>query len=550
MSSKNSNSLSWFKKHKCDFVSGGLVFLIALPLCLGISLASGYPAVAGIITAGIGGILTAILSDSPLTIKGPAAGLIVIALGCITDFGYTQGANLQADFSAYRKALAVSVIAGIIQIILGMVRLGFLAELFPFSVIHGMLAAIGCIIIFKQVPVALGLSVSGSPFQLVAKTIQNFTQLNPEIALIGGLSLAILIFCANSKTRWIKKIPAQMLVLVAMVPLAYFFDLAHEHTYSWHHQVYSLTPKFLVTLPKNILGAIVLPDFSALEDLKCVQWILLLSIIGTLESLVSVQAIDILDPQKRKTNRNRDLLAIGITNTVVAFLGGLPMISEIVRSRANIDNGAKSAVSNGFHGFCLLFFVAVFPRFLHRIPLAALAAMLIFTGYRLASMSQFKAIYKTGWDQFAIFIVTLITTLATDLLIGLGAGIAVKVLLHSLRGVAPLSLMKSKLEIAYNDHQRATNIEVQGPLVFLNWLALKKQLTQANEGQTVKLDLSYCSFVDHSVMERLHEIEREFHHSNRKLEILGLDGMVSTSEHPFSSRRRKASIAREINEAS
>lgn len=550
MSSTNSNSLSWFKKHKCDFVSGGLVFLIALPLCLGISLASGYPAVAGIITAGVGGILTAVLSDSPLTIKGPAAGLIVIVLGCITDFGYTQGANLQADFSAYRKALAVSVVAGLIQIILGVVRLGFLAELFPFSVIHGMLAAIGCIIIFKQVPVALGLSVSGSPFQLVAKTIQNLTQLNPEIAIIGGLSLVIMIFCANSKIKGIKKIPAQMLVLVAMVPLAYFFDLAHEHTYSWHHQVYTLTPKFLVNLPKNILGAIVLPDFSALQDPKCIQWVLLLSIIGTLESLVSVQAIDILDPQKRKTNRNRDLLAIGVANTVVAFLGGLPMISEIVRSRANIDNGAKSSVSNGFHGFCLLFFVALFPGVLHRIPLAALAAMLIFTGYRLASMSQFKAIYKTGWDQFAIFIVTLITTLATDLLVGLGAGITVKMALHFFRGVPPNHLIKAQLGVSHNENKNTTNIEAQGPLVFSNWLNLKKHLTQAKDGQTVKLDLSYCSFVDHSVMERLHEMEREFHHSNRKLEILGLDDMVSASEHPFSSRRRKASMTRAINEPS
>jgi MFS superfamily sulfate permease-like transporter len=544
MSSIAPKAVNWFKRHECDFISGGLVFLIALPLCLGISLASGYPAVAGIITAGVGGILTAILSDSPLTIKGPAAGLIVILLGCITDFGYTQGANLQADFSAYRKALAVSVISGIIQIILGMVRLGFLAELFPFSVIHGMLAAIGCIIIFKQVPVALGLNVSGSPFELITKTIPNFSHLNPEILLIGGISLAILIFCATSKIKWIKKIPAQMLVLVAMIPLAHFFDLAHEHTYSWHHQVYHLNPKFLVNLPKNILGAFVLPDFSALKDPKCVQWIFLLAIIGTLESLVSVQAIDILDPQKRKTNRNRDLLAIGVANTVVAFLGGLPMISEIVRSRANIDNGAKSSVSNGFHGFCLLFFVALFPGVLHRIPLAALAAMLIFTGYRLASMSQFKAIYKTGWDQFAIFIVTLITTLATDLLVGLGAGIAVKTLLHCLRGVSPNHLIKPQLEVTHYDHKNTTHIKAQGPLVFLNWLALKKQLTRANEGETVKLDLSYCPFVDHSVMERLHEMEREFHHSNRKLEILGLDGMVSASEHPFSSRRRKASITR------
>jgi MFS superfamily sulfate permease-like transporter len=550
MSSNAPKAVNWFKSHECDFISGGLVFLIALPLCLGISLASGYPAVAGIITAGVGGILTAILSDSPLTIKGPAAGLIVVVLGCMTDFGFTQGANLSADFSAYRKTLAIGVIAGVIQIVLGLLRMGALAELFPFSVIHGMLAAIGCIIIFKQVPVALGLNLSGSPFELVAKTLQNLTHLNPEIALIGGLSLAIMIFCASSKIKWIKKVPAQMVVLLTMVPLANFLNLAHEHTYSWHHQVYTLTPKFLVNLPQNILGAIVLPDFSALKDPKCLQWIFLLSIIGTLESLVSVQAIDILDPLKRKTNRNRDLFAIGITNTVVAFLGGLPMISEIVRSRANIDNGAKSSVSNGFHGFCLLFFVALFPGVLHRIPLAALAAMLIFTGYRLASMAQFKAIYKIGWDQFTIFIVTLVTTLATDLLVGLGAGITIKIAIHLFRGVTPNHLFKDQFKITHNENQKTTHIEAQGPLIFLNWLVLKKHLSQVQEGHGVTLDLSFCSLIDHSVMERLHEVEREFHHSNRQLEVFGLDGMVSTSEHPFSSRRRKESTTRIINEAS
>ncbi|MCX6104059.1 MAG: SulP family inorganic anion transporter, partial [Proteobacteria bacterium] len=388
-----SNSINWYRQHRCDFISGALVFLIALPLCLGISIASGFPAIAGIITAGVGGILTALISDSPLTIKGPAAGLIVIVLGCITDFGFTQGANLSADVAAYRKTLAVGVVAGMVQIVLALLRMGAITEMFPSAVIHGMLAAIGCIIILKQVPVALGLNITGSPLELAFKTLKNITELNPEIAAIGVISLLILILCGLSKKGWLKKLPAPLLVILASVPLAYLFDLEHAHVYSWHHNVYHLSSKYLINLSTNSLGAIVLPDFSALTETKSIQWIILFSVIGTIESLVSLQAIDLLDPLKRKSNPNRDLFAVGLANSIVAVLGGLPMISEIVRSRANIDNGAKSSVSNGFHGVCLLFFVAIFPGLLHRIPLAALAAMLIFTGYRLTSVRQFIHIF-------------------------------------------------------------------------------------------------------------------------------------------------------------
>ena len=529
----------WVKSHRSDFISGGLVFLIALPLCLGISLASGYPAVSGIITAGVGGVLTSFLSNSPLTIKGPAAGLIVIALGCVTDFGFSQGANLAGDFAAYRMALAVGVVAGSLQILLGLLKLGFITELFPFSVIHGMLAAIGFIIMFKQIPVALGLDLSGPPLELALKMVKNITSLNPEIATIGVLSLLILVGCSKTKIKWIKRVPAPMLVLLISVPLAHYFDLEHEHTYSWHHQVYHLSPKFLVTLPKNILGALVLPDFSVIRDPRCLQWIILFAVIGSIESLVSVQAIDLLDPQKRKTDRNRDLLAIGIANTVVAFLGGLPMISEIVRSRANIDNGARTSVSNGFHGFCLLFFVALFPTLLHRIPLSALAAMLIFTGYRLASPSHFKAIFKTGWDQLMIFVVTILATLATDLLVGLGLGIATKFILHSLRGIPPHRLIKPKMEVAFDIENHLFTVKPQSALVFLNWLSVKKQLNKLDRGEKVVLDLSSCPMVDHTVMERIHELSHDFDMNNRKLEVTGLDGMIPSSNHPFSSRRKR-----------
>ena len=539
MRTSHSSVVSWVKNHRSDFIAGGLVFLIALPLCLGISLASGYPAVAGIITAGVGGIITAVLSDSQLTIKGPAAGLIVIALGCVTDFGFSQGANLTADFAAYRKALAVGVVAGIIQIFVGLLRLGFITEVFPFSVIHGMLAAIGFIIIFKQIPVALGLDVSSSPLELPVKIFNNWSNLNPEIALIGGISLAILIFCATTKTSWIKRLPAQMLVLFAAIPIAHYFDLSHEHTYSWHRQVYHLTPKFLVNLPNSLSAAVVLPDFSALKEPKSLNWIILFTVIGSLESLVSVQAVDLLDPKKRKTNKNRDLLAVGVANTVVAFLGGLPMISEIVRSRANIDNGAKTSVSNGFHGFCLLFFVSFFPGLLHQIPLSALAAMLMFTGYRLASPSHFKAVFKTGWDQLVIFVVTIVFTLATDLLMGLGAGILTKFILHLMRGIPPHHFIDPKLEVAFDEENKVFTVTPKRALVFSNWLPVKKAITKLEKGERIILDLSYCPMVDHSVMERIHELSTDLKAKTLFLDVVGEDSLVPTSNHPNASRKKR-----------
>jgi MFS superfamily sulfate permease-like transporter len=528
-------NLGRFARH--DVLAGFLVFLIALPLCLGISLASGYPAIAGVFTAIIGGMLTPWISNSELTIKGPAAGLIVIALGAITEFGKIYGPE-----RAYQLALGVGVAAGVLQIIFALTRSGILGEFFPITVVHGMLAAIGVIIMAKQVHIALGVTdVKGEPLELLAAIPRSLTltRLNPEIALIGVVSLLILFLLPLVRNRYVRMIPAPMLVVVVAVPLGIFFDLSHEHTYSFAGHDYSLGENYLVTVPNNLFAAIKVPDFAALATRAGWKWVVYFALIGSLESLLSAKAVDLIDPWKRKTNMNRDMLAIGVGNTVSASLGGLPMISEIVRSKANVDNGARTRFANFFHGLFLLGFVAMVPGLIHRIPHAALAAMLVYTGFRLASPREFISVTRIGKEQLVIFLATLIGVLATDLLIGVAIGVVVKLAIHVINGMPLRSLFKPFLDIEpRDDHTCVTR--ARGSAVFSNWIPFKHQiehigLTQRNN---LVIDLSETKLVDHSVMEKLHELEKEFEEEGLSLELTGLDSHRKLSDHPLSARRR------------
>ncbi|MEX2113634.1 MAG: SulP family inorganic anion transporter [Pirellulales bacterium] len=531
------------KYFRYDFVSGFLVFLIALPLCLGISLACGYPAVAGVFTAIVGSVLTTFLSDSELTIKGPAAGLIVIAVGTVTDFGFTGGADPAADMQAYRMALAVGVAAGVVQIAFGLLRAGVLGDFFPTSAVHGMLAAIGIIIVLKQLPIALGENIHGEPLEIIQALPQVILHANPEIALIGALSMLILFGLPMIRNRWARVIPAPLLVLAVAVPLGIYFDLSHEHTYSFLGQTYGLGEAFLVNVPDNLMRAIVYPDFSALATVAGWKWVLMFSLIGSLESLLSSKAIDMLDPWKRRTRMNRDLMAVGAANTAVALIGGLPMISEIVRSKANIDNGARTRFADMWHGVFLLAFVALVPFLIHRIPLAALAAMLVYTGFRLGSPKEFMNVYKIGREQLAIFVITVVAVLTTDLLIGMAIGIGAKFAIHLFNGVPIRSLFKPYLDVETRGDDTVV-IFARESAVFTNWIPFKRQIEQLGlvERNNVVLDLSGTKMVDHSVMERLHELELDFEQAGLQLEILGLESHRQLSAHPHAARMR--SLAR------
>ncbi len=517
---------------KADIMAGFSVFLIALPLCLGISLASGFPSIAGVFTAIVGGLFVSFFKGSQLTIKGPAAGLIVIALGAVEELG--QGDN----FRGYTLTLAVIVAAGIVQILMGLLKWGDLVDFFPASAVHGMLAAIGIIIIAKQLPVMMGATTQAKdPIGMLLHIPEMLENLNPHIAIIGFSSLALLIFWSGRKGKFFKAIPAPLAVLLLAFPLEILYRLDVDHEYIINGHIYHTGPDFLVNLPSNLLSAIQLPDFSQLISSTSIKYIIMFALVGSLESLLSSKAIDLLDPQKRNSNMNRDLIGVGVGNSLVGMVGGLPMISEIVRSSANINAGAKSYASNFYHGLFLLIFVVFFPDLIHRIPLAALAAMLVFTGFRLASPKAFKHSWEIGKEQLLIFCTTIIVTLLTDLLLGILAGICIKLLQSLYHGISLKDLFKAKYDLHKTGQK--VRIELKSGLVFTNYLGFQKLLRAQSEVEEIEVNLSRVNFVDHTSLHNLDRLKDVFSQKGILLSVHGLDQLNPRSAHPFAAHKRK-----------
>ncbi len=565
---------SFWNLTRPNILSGFLVFLIAMPLCLAIAKASNFPPIAGIWTAVIGGILTSFISNSQLTIKGPAAGLIVIVAGAVIDLGkealpalpepvaqtMEQEGKTKVEIAdtleaeqiktGYRLALGVGVVAGVVQIGFALLRAGKLGDFFPLSAVHGMLASIGIIIISKQAYPVFGVTPEkgAEPLQLLAALPGAILDLNPEIACIGMISLLILFGLPWIKVGWIRKIPAPIVVLLMAVPLGVWFDLNDEHVYSFilggAEKLFNIGPKFLVEMPEVLKDpgkAFFLPDFSAVGSLTFWKYVAMFSIIASLESLLSAKAIDLIDPQRRKTDFNRDLLACGVANALCASIGALPMISEIVRSKANVDNGATNRTSNLFHGLFLLAFVLLVPNLIHRIPLAALGAMLVFTGFRLAHPREFISTWRVGPEQLAIFVTPIVTTLATDLLIGIAAGIILKLVFHVWHGRSLRDLFRNDVEIM-EQPDGSTLVIIHGSAVFSNWLGLKAMLTRIASQHDVVVDLSATRLIDHSTMEKLHEMEQDIQREGRRFEIRGLEEHLPFSGHPLAGRKRAVGL--------
>jgi len=519
---------------KADLTAGFLVFLIALPLSLGIAMASGYPPIAGVMTAMIGGILTSFLGSARLTIKGPAAGLIVIAIGAVTELGAGDMAL------GYHRALAVGVVAGAIQVGLAVARLGFIGALMPPAVVHGMLAAIGVIIISKQAHVLMGVVPQASaPLPLLAEIPKSVGGENPEVFFIGLCSLVILFGLPRLKIPALRRVPAPLVVLLVAVPLGMVYHFETSHSYEFIGHLYSVGPQLLVQLPADIGAAIAAPDFSMIGSGASIKYIIMFTLVGSVESVLSATAVDSLDPAKRASNLDRDLLAVGIGNTIASAIGGLPMISEIVRSKANIDAGATSPFANFFHGAFLLLFVALLPGVLQRIPLAALAAMLVFTGTRLASPNEFKHAWKVGPDQLVVFATTLVVTLATDLLVGVGVGLVLEIVIHLVRGARLRHLFGADIEATVLGSE--LELIVRGCAAFTNLRSLTRHLDRIDpEVRRVIIDFSGAQVVDHTVQERLHRIADEW--PDRQLVIRGLDGHCAASGHCFAARWRRREV--------
>jgi MFS superfamily sulfate permease-like transporter len=508
-----------------DLNAGFLVFLIALPLSLGISQASSFPAVAGVFTAIVGGLVVSLVSGGKITIKGPAAGLISIALASVMELGY-------------EKTLAVVVISGVLQALFGLLRLGRFADFFPPAVVHGMMAAIGFMILSKQIHYVLGVAPhSKAPIELLKEIPESLQKLNPQTTIIGVLSLIILIALPFMKSKSIRKIPASLLLLVLVAfPLSFYFELDTAHQYTFMGGTYFIDPsKDLVDLPTDLTSAITRPDFSAVTSFASIKYIIMFALIVSIESLLTVKAVDFLDPYKRESNTDKDLLAVGLGNIICGFIGALPMISEVVRSSANVNAGAKTRWSNFFHGLFLLLFVVFAANLVHHIPIAALAAILVYTGFRLTSPKEFKHVYETGWEQLLIFTTTMITTLLTNLLAGVFVGLLFKSSLQLLLGVKWSHIFGLKYNIIEQGDK--TRIEILSEVLFTNVLKLKKLLYNLPQGKNIELDFQKSEFIDHSSMEKIRQFERNYSAKGGNVDIEGLFSHVAFSAHPLATHK-------------
>lgn len=513
-----------------DALSGFLVFLLAMPLSLGIAKASDFPAIYGLITAMIGGIVVSFLSGSALTIKGPAAGLIVIVAGAVAELG--QG-NTE---TGWHLALGAVVVAGVIQVLFGFMKLGSFSDFFPLSAVHGMLAAIGIIIISKQIHILAGvnpMTPEGKPMvepmellALIPSTLGSFF-VHKEVVIIGLVSLAIVFGWPMLKIKALKKIPAPLIVLIVSIILAQVLGV-HNIKADPEHGVKAFAP--LVSFDKGLLDILgVNVSFEGFSQTGTfIKYVVMFALVGSLEALLTVKAVDLLDHHKRKSDSNKELIAVGAGNIIAGILGGLPMIAEVARSSANVANGAQTRWANFFHGIFILLFLLFAVTFSNLIPNAALAAMLIGVGFRLASPKEFKHMLHVGWEQLIIFIITIIVTLSTDLLVGILAGIAFKIIFEQIQGVPAKYIFKAELE------ERGDTLYIKGAAVFSNYISLRKKLDLIDKSRRYTIDFSGCTYVDHSVHQNIFMMTREFTNRGGHLEIKGLELLTPStgSRHP------------------
>jgi MFS superfamily sulfate permease-like transporter len=519
---------------RSDILSGFIIFLIALPLSLGIAIASGMPPLAGIFAAIVGGIIVSQVSGSYVTINGPAAGLIVVIFAAVDKLG--------GGDKGYHGALACIVVSGVSLLTLGLLKAGRLGTFFPSTVVHGMLASIGIVIMVKQLPLVVGCKPPAKePLVLITKIPEMFMHMNPHIAIVGFTCMAILIIYTMIKNKVLQKIPAPIIMVTIAIAMGSYFQFTQAHTYTFAGQEFAIDPaKALVVLPANLVAGITQPDWSQIGSMTFWSCAISITLVQGIETLLSAAAVDKLDPCRRQSNLSRDVAAVGLGTAVSGMIGGLPMIAEIVRSSANIANGAKTRWSNFFHGTFMLIMALIGAQLIDMIPMAALAALLVFTGYRLASPKVFLETHKVGQEQTLLFVVTIVAALATDLLIGVFTGVALKFILHLARGAEIGSLFKVKANVVESGTDHYT-VNVESSAIFSNYISLESILNKLPHKKTIVVDLSKCKLVDHSVMEHLSHMKREYVHEGGIFDIVGLQEHSRASVHPLASAKLKAS---------
>ncbi len=503
MQTKNNHSSLTFKYLKEDLPAGLVVFLVALPLCLGIALASGAPLFSGIITGIVGGIIVALASGSSLSVSGPAAGLTVIVLNGITELGN------------YNVFLLAVVIAGIFQIILGYLKAGIIGYYFPSSVIKGMLAAIGIILILKQAPVAIGY-VKNNPIPYHLLSI-----------IIAVISIAIIVLWdtpALKKYIVFKWVPGALVAVIVGT-------LINETIYMYDPAL-QLTGNQLVQLPVSasigdFFNQFTLPDFTAITDPKVFILAITIAIIASLESLLSTEAADKLDPQKRVTPTNRELKAQGIGNVIAGLIGGLPLTAVIVRTSANVNAGGKTKLSAIFHGILLLISAIALGSILNKIPLACLAAVLLVVGYKLAKISLFKRMYQLGWEQFLPFIITILAIQFSDLLKGIAIGML----------VAIFYILRTNYRRDYIIHHDkkteggSISIHLTEHVTFLNKGSLAKKLSEIENNQHVIIDATNAHYIDLDILEIIHDFAATATNKNITVALISVPAFKGIAGH-------------------
>lgn len=514
-----------FNYLKYDLPSGLVVFLVALPLCLGIALASQAPLFSGIIAGIVGGIVVASISGSPLSVSGPAAGLTVIVASAITSLG---------SFEAFLLAVAL---AGVMQIILGIIKAGIIGYYFPSSVIKGMLAAIGIILILKQIPHALGYDKDAEgDFDFIQMDGANtFTEIINAIyaaqsgaIIIALVSLAILILWERpflKQYKFFQVVPGALITVLIGLGLNTWFEYSIPALH--------MSGETLVSLPVasdagEFISFFSLPDFGAISNPQVWIIALTIAIIASLETLLSVEAADKLDPYKRDTPTNRELTAQGVGNLVSGLIGGLPMTAVIVRSSANVNAGAKTKLSAIIHGVFLLIAVLFIAPLLNKIPLACLAALLILTGYKLAKVSLFKSMYRSGISQFLPFLITVIAIQFSDLLRGIGIGML----------VAIFFILRNNYMRAYSVKKTESSggilryeIDLSEEITFLSKGSIGKFLYDLPEDSHITINGEKVTAIDPDVLEIIHDFKSTAELKNITVKLISMPAYSGSSAH-------------------
>ncbi len=526
--------LKGFTHHwRDDVVSAISVALVALPLSLAIAVAIGVSPISGLITAVVGGLVATFFRSSQLAINGPAAGLIGVIIAGIAAF---TDPNNPDTFQAFRYVLAAIIVSGGLQVVIGLLKLGRIADVFPTTVIQGILASIGVIIFAKQMHVAMGTtSEAENTIGILKDIIYKIPDINPYIALISGIGIILLLFHARISYKVFHFIPAPVWALGVAVPIVVLYNYLETHQIAVFGEAFTAPEGYLIAVPDNWWEQIPFPDFSKAYTGTFWMTVISINLISSVITLAGAKAVDKLDPYKRKTNMNRDLVGVGLSSIVSGFIGGLPVITVIVRSTVNVHNNAKTKWANFYHGLFIAIFLLFLTPVIQMFPKAALAAVLVITGIKLASPRVFKEVYNQGLEQLIFLISTVIITLYKDPLQGLLGGMAITLIAHLLISRVSVTqffqmILNSGTTLKEN-HDGTYVLRVKGIANFLSMLRLAGLLEKVPPGASLKVDLSKTRLVDLTFQEKLIDFGRVHRLTGGKFQIVGLTQHIASSNH-------------------